>query len=84
VLDTLTTNLKMTPAWQDHVTYDDIVAFRVLLAEDASTGQPKARPCLIFDIEVIGGQRYALIAYGTTSHRRPNVGYELHVRRRTD
>ncbi len=85
MLDTINTNLKMTPAWQDHVTLGDIVAYRFPLAEeDASTRQPKARPCLILDIEVINGQRYALIAYGTTSHRRSNVGYEVHVRRGAD
>ena len=84
MLDTINTNLKMTPAWQDHVTHGDIVSFRYPFAEDTSTGQPKARPCLILDIEIIGGQRYALIAYGTTSHRRSNVGQEIHVRRRAE
>ena len=72
------------PAWQDHVSHGDIVSFRFPLAEEASTGQPKARPCLILDIEVRGGQRYALLAYGTTSRRRSNVGYEIHVRRRAE
>lgn len=84
MFDTININLKMTPVWQDHVTPGDIVSFRFPLAEDDSTGQPKARPCLILDIEMIGNQRYALIAYGTTSHRRSNVGYEVHVRRRND
>lgn len=84
MLDTINSNLTMTSAWQKHVTHGDIVSFRFPLAEDATTGRPKARPCLILDIEMIGGQRYALIAYGTTSHRRSNVGYEVHVRRRAD
>lgn len=84
MLDTITTNLTMTPAWQDHVSAGDIVSFRFPLAEEGSTGQPKARPCLILDVEEIGGQRYALLAYGTTSHRRSNVGYEVHVRRQAE
>lgn len=28
--------------------------------------------------------RYALLAYGTTSRRRSNIGYEVHTRRRAD
>ena len=74
----------MTEAWRDHVSCGDIVSFRFPLAEKDAEGRPKARPCLILDIEEKGGQRYALIAYGTASRRRSNVGYEVHVRRRTD
>ncbi|CUH39173.1 hypothetical protein JSE7799_01894 [Jannaschia seosinensis] len=84
MLDTITTNLTMTSAWQDHVSHGDIVSFRFPLAEERGSGQPKARPCLILDIEMHGGQRYALLAYGTTSRRRSNVGYEVHVRRRAE
>lgn len=84
MLDTTTTVHTMTPAWRDYLSYGDIVSFRFPLAEEGSTGQPKARPCLILDIEVQGDQRYALIAYGTTSRRRSNVGYEIHVRYRAD
>lgn len=84
MLDTITTTLTMTPAWQDHVTSGDIVSFRFPLAEEGDTGQPKARPCLILDIEIRDGVRFAWLAYGTTSHRRSNVGYEVHVRRRAD
>ena len=74
----------MTEGWRDHVSYGDIVSFRFPLAEEGAAGCPKARPCLVLDVEVRGGQRYALLAYGTTSRRRSNVGYEVHVRRRTD
>lgn len=84
MLDTTTTTLTMTPAWRDHLSYGDIVSFRFPLAEEAGTGKPKARPCLILDIETRDGQRYALLAYGTTSRRRSNVGYEIHVRRRDE
>ncbi|OWY04619.1 hypothetical protein B6V75_00225 [Thioclava sp. F1Mire-8] len=84
MLDTTTIQLTMTPAWRDHLSHGDIVSFRFPLAEEASTGQPKARPCLVLDIEMHGDQRYALLAYGTTSRRRSNVGYEIHVRRRDE
>ena len=84
MLDTINTILTMTPAWRDHVTHGDIVSFRFPLAEEGNAGPPKARPCLVLDIETKGGQRYALLAYGTTSHRRSNVGYEVHVRRRAE
>ncbi len=84
MLDTTTTIPTMTLAWRDHVSYGDIVSFRFPLAEEGSARQPKARPCLILDIEMRGDQLYALLAYGTTSRRRSNVGYEIHVRRRAD
>ena len=74
----------MTPAWRNHVSYGDIVSFRFPLAEDGDGTPPKPRPCLILDIEERGGVRYALLAYGTTSRRRSNTGYEVHVRRRAD
>ncbi|SFR17555.1 hypothetical protein [Poseidonocella sedimentorum] len=84
MLDSTQTTFAMTPAWQDHISPGDIVSFRFPLAEEGHTGRPKARPCLILDIEEHGGKHYALLAYGTTSRRRSNVGYEVHVRRRTD
>ncbi len=75
---------KMTCAWHDHIRHGDIVSFRFPLSEDGSADQPKVRPCLILDIEVHDGLRYALLAYGTTSHRRSNVSQEIHVRRRAE
>lgn len=84
MLDSITSNLAMTAAWQDHLSYGDIVSFRFPLAEEEHTGRPKARPCLVLEIENKGGQRYALLAYGTTSRRRSNIGYEVHVRRKAD
>ncbi|MBS1302523.1 hypothetical protein [Loktanella sp. SALINAS62] len=84
MLDTNTSSLTMTAAWQDYLSYGDIVSFRFPLAEKGHTGRPKARPCLVLDIEVHGDERYALLAYGTTSRRRSNIGYEVHVRRKAD
>jgi hypothetical protein len=84
MLDSIQTTLAMTPAWRDLITPGDIVSFRFPLAEEGNSGRPKARPCLVLDVEEHGGKRYALLAYGTTSRRRSNTGYEVHVRRRTD
>src|SRR6056297_1555879 len=84
MLDSITSTLTMTAAWQDHLSYGDIVSFRFPLAEEGHTGRPKARPCLVLEIETHGGERYALLAYGTTSRRRSNIGYEVHVRRKVD
>ncbi|WP_417524809.1 hypothetical protein [Marinovum sp.] len=84
MLDSTQTTFAMAPAWQDHISPGDIVSFRFPLAEEGHTGRPKARPCLILDLEEHGGKRYALLAYGTTSRRRSNIGYEVHVRRRAD
>lgn len=84
MLDSIQTTLAMTPAWQDLITPGDIVSFRFPLAEEGHAGRPKARPCLILDLEAHGGKRYALLAYGTTSRRRSNIGYEIHVDRRAD
>ena len=84
MLDDTSTDLITTTAWQDHVSHGDILSFRFPLAEEESTEAPKVRPCLVLDIEKMGSQRYALLAYGTTSYRRSNVGYEIHVRRRAE
>ena len=84
MLDCTQTNLKMTAAWRDHISHGDIVSFRFPLSEEGAREQPKARPCVVLDIERIGDHRYALLAYGTTSRRPSNVGYEIHIRKRAD
>lgn len=84
MLDSTQLTFTMAPAWQNQISPGDIVSFRFPLAEEGHTGRPKARPCLILDVEEHGGKRYALLAYGTTSRRRSNIGYEVHVRRRAD
>ena len=84
MLDFAQTNPTMTADWRDHVGHGDIVSFRFPLAEEGTPRQPKARPCLVLNIEMRGDQRYALLAYGTTSRRRSNIGHEVHVRRRAD
>jgi len=84
MLDILPIDLRLTAAWRDHLSHGDIVLFRFPLAEDGETATPKPRPCLVLDVETIGGKRYALLAYGTTSRRKSNVGDAVHVRKRAD
>lgn len=80
MLDATPITLTMTDAWQDHISYGDTVSFRFPVTEPGDTSPLKARPCLILDIEEKKEVRYALLAYGTTSRRKANVGYEIHVR----
>ena len=84
MLDTTHHTPTMTHAWRDHVSYGDIVAFHFPLAENGRAGEHEARPCLILDIEVHGGLRYALLACGTESRGRANVNQQIHVRRRAE
>lgn len=78
MLDTTTAPLPaMTPDWRDCIAVGDVVSFRFPCATDDTT--PKARPCLVLDIEAINGQRYALLAYGTTATGGANRGYEIRV-----
>ena len=84
MLDFTQTNPKMTAAWRDHIAHGDIVSFRFPLAEEGAEDRPKARPCLVLDIQQIGDRRYALLAYGTSSRRPSNVGYEVHARKRAE
>lgn len=84
MLKAIPTNPTMTAAWQEHISPGDIVSFRFPLAEEGRSGRPKARPCLVLGIEDHDGHRCLLLAYGTTSRRRSNIGYEVHARRRTD
>jgi hypothetical protein len=77
-------NPKMTCAWRDHVSHGDIVSFRF---PSNASGQPEQRtvpPCLILEIEVHKGQRYALLAVGMTSHNRSHVNQDVDVCRRAE
>ena len=84
MLDFTQTNPKMTAAWRNHIAHGDIVSFRFPLAEGGTGERPKARPCVVLDIERLGDRRYALLAYGTTSRRQSNVGYEIHIRKQSE
>ncbi|MFZ3585107.1 hypothetical protein ACOI1H_23670 [Loktanella sp. DJP18] len=84
MLDTAHHTPTMTHAWRDDVSYGDIVYFRFPLSEDGTVSEHEARPCLILDIEVHGGLRYAQLACGAASHRRSGVSQQIHVRRRAE
>lgn len=67
--------------WKAMLAVGDIVSYRfpVADADEGGTSEPKARPCLVLDIETIGGATYALLAYGTSSRTNANRGYEIRV-----
>ena len=56
-------------AWQSDIKPNHIVAFR-FPHERKSTVGPKVRPTLVLDVLTIGDERYAVLAYGTSSPRR--------------
>lgn len=82
MLDSTTLSSVIIDTWRDELAHGDIVLFRFPLSEGSETAPLKARPCVVLDIETIGETRYALVAYGTTSRRRSNVGEEIHIRKR--
>lgn len=63
--------------WQKELSWGDIVSFRFPV-EDAEA-IPKKRPCLVLDTATVGGKRYALLAYGTTTRSSSNRGYEIRL-----
>jgi len=79
MLDTTALSTTDTATWQETLAVGDVVSFRFPIAEDGANIAPKARPCLVLDIAEIGGVRYATLAYGTTSKRRANTGYEVRL-----
>lgn len=66
--------------WTDTVTHGDIVSFRFPVTE-AEGVSPKARPCLILDVEEGDDLRLVTLAYGTSIGTRANRGYEIRVNR---
>lgn len=66
-------------AWHDTLSYGDVVIFRFPVAEEDGGDAPKARPCLVLDVERFGDRQYTLLAYGTTQANRANRGYEIRV-----
>lgn len=73
--------LPEASSWHEALAPGDVVSFVFPLAEPLCPGErPKRRPCLVLEIDVIDGERHALLAYGTTSSGRRNRGYEITVR----
>ena len=78
MLDTTPQFAAATQVWQDQLSHGDVVLYRFPSADEDASGA-KIRPCLILDIEKIAGQRYAVLAYGTTATTRSNTGLEVRV-----
>ena len=63
------TLLQIPAPWHATVAPGDIVAFRFPHETDGSES-PKVRPTLVIDVVERFGERYAVLAYGTTNPRR--------------
>ncbi len=68
----------MTPAWRDHLSPGDVVLFAFPVT-DPDRATPKARPCLALEVLAWAGERYARLAYGTSSDGRSNRGHDILV-----
>lgn len=64
--------------WTETLSHGDIVSFRFPIA-DENGAAPKARPCLVLDIEEREGLHLVTLAYGTSAEGRANRGYEIRV-----
>ncbi|SFQ44405.1 hypothetical protein SAMN05421853_1064 [Roseivivax halotolerans] len=65
-------------AWKDSLAPGDVVSF-CFPHEREGSNAPKVRPSLVLDVEVRDGQRYAHLAYGTTSPTTRRAGYAIDV-----
>ena len=75
----------MGPDWRSRLRPGDIVVYRFPVAEGPEASEaPKARPCLVMEIETFGGRPFATIAYGTSARSKANRGYEVPVLRAAD
>ena len=75
----------MGPDWRSRLRPGDIVVYRFPVAEGPEASEaPKARPCLVMEIETFGGRPFATIAYGTSARSKANRGYEVPVLRAPD
>ena len=63
------TLLQIPAPWHATVAPGDIVAYRFPHETDGSES-PKVRPTLVIDVVERFGERYAVLAYGTTNPRR--------------
>ena len=70
----------LASVWKDALLPGDVVSFRFPVVDPDTADAAKRRPCLVLDVEVIGGERHAVLAYGTTSKGGANRGYEIRVR----
>ncbi|WP_299666757.1 hypothetical protein [uncultured Ruegeria sp.] len=52
--------------WKSRLKVGDVVAFR-FPHETMGEDDPKVRPSLVIDVEEMAGERFAVLAYGTTN-----------------
>jgi len=68
------------PNWQDTIQRGDVVLFRFPVNTDGELTLPKRRPCLVLEVRKTKDSKFVTLAYGTTSKRRANRGYEVIVK----
>lgn len=63
--------------WFADLSWGDIVSFRFPVEDGEDV--PKKRPCLVLDTLLVGGRRFAVLAYGTSVRNNSNRGYEVRL-----
>lgn len=81
--DQFTELAKPVLPWTQTLTHGDIVSFHFPVTEEEGVA-PKARPCLVLDVEERDGHRFVTLAYGTSVGGTANRGYEIRVNRPED
>lgn len=79
MFDAIPENTPSHSDWKTKLAIGDLVMFRYPLADEQGEAEPKARPCLVLDLRILGDMKCAVIAYGTTAHTAANRGLDLHV-----
>ncbi len=65
--------------WKSRLKVGDVVAFR-FPHETMGEDDPKVRPSLVIDVEEMAGERFAVLAYGTTNPCPRKKAYCVDVR----
>lgn len=78
-LDTTLVTVAPRADWKADLVRGDIVAFRFPTRD--GTGAPKARPCLVIEVEMVGDTQLVTLAYGTSAPRGSDRRYEIRVDR---
>lgn len=75
----MTIHARLEQQWQQNIKRGDVVAFRFPHLFPGSE-EPKIRPSLVLDVVERGGERFALLAYGSASGAKLRPGYLIPVR----
>lgn len=72
--------IKTAAHWADHVRPGDVVLFKFPVPfPQTRDGKPGVRPCLVVEVDDLGGERRFVLAYSTTATTRSNGGYDIAV-----